>query len=116
MGLTELERNEIHNKKREWSLAGDPMKVMYLDRALEADMMPDPSLMTDLGVKTDIPLVGGVNLEIPPRWGKGSGQAVWAEFAAKITDTDAEVLSRLTRNDIVKMLEANGNIPTMSKV
>ncbi len=111
MGLTEEQRNQIQNKKREWSLAGDPMKVLYLDRALEADEMPDPSLMSDLGVKTDIPLVGGVNLEIPPRWGKGSGQATWAEFAAKITDMDAEVLSRLTRGDIIKTLEANGNIP-----
>ena len=112
MGLTELERNEIHNKKREWSLAGDPMKVMYLDRALEADEMPDPSLMSDLGIKTDIPLVGGVNLEIPPRWGKGSGQKAWAEFAAKVTDMDAEVLSRLARGDIIKTLEAKGNIPS----
>lgn len=112
MGLTTEQRNAIYNRKREYSLSGDPMSVLHLQRALDADEMPDPTLMADTGVKTDVPLAGGVEVEIPPRSGKGSGIKAWRKFAALVTDIDAEVLSRMTsRNDIIKMLEAKGNIP-----
>lgn len=112
MGLTTDQRNAIYNRKREFSLSGDPMSAMYLQRALDADEMPDPTLMTDVGVKTDIPLVGGVEVEIPPRHGKGSGIGAWRKFAALVTDIDTDVLARMTkRDDIIKMLVAKGNIP-----
>ncbi len=112
MGLSTEERNAIFNRKREYSLSGDPMSVMYLQRALDANEKPDPTLMIDSGVKTDIPLAGGVEVEIPPRHGKGSGIATWRKFAALVTDIDADVLARMTkRDDIIKMLVAKGNIP-----
>ena len=112
MGLTTEERNAIYNRKREYSLSGNPMEAMYLQRALDADELPDPTLMTDSGIKTDIPLAGGVEVEIPPRHGKGSGIGAWRKFAALVTDIDTDVLARMTkRDDIIKMLAARGNIP-----
>ncbi len=112
MGLSTEERNAIYNRKREYSLSGDPMAVLHLQRALDADEMPDPTLMADSGVKTDVPLAGGVEVEIPPRSGKGSGIAAWRKFAALVTDIDADVLARMSkRDDIIEMLVAKGNIP-----
>ncbi len=111
MGLSTEERNDILNRKRVYSLSGHPMEVMYLQRALDADEMPDPTLMVDSEIKTDVPLAGGVEIEIPPRHGKGSGVKAWVEFAALVTDMDSEVLGRLSRDDIIKTLVANGNIP-----
>ena len=110
MGLTQDERNKLHNRKRELHLAGRSLDSMYIQRALDADELADPSLMSDDGVKTDIPLVGGIDIEIPPRHGKGSGKPAWIEFAAKVSDIDAEVLSRMSRDDIIGSLEARGNI------
>jgi hypothetical protein len=111
MGLTQDEQNKIFNRKRELHQKGRVMDAMYLQRALDADEMPDPSLMEDGGIKTDVPLLGGVDIEIPARHGKGSGKPNWVEFAAKVTDIDSEVISRMTRDDIIGTLEARGNIP-----
>ena len=111
MGLSTEQKHAIYNRKREYSIAGHPMEVLYLQRALDADEMPDPTLMADTGVKTDVPLAGGVEIEIPPRHGKGSGVKAWVKFAALVTDMDSEVLGRLSRDDIIKTLVANGNIP-----
>jgi hypothetical protein len=112
MSLTEERRNEIRLRKRHFHTTGDPIKAMRLDMALADDVEPDPSLMVENGVKTDIALVGGVNIEIPPKIGKGSSKTAWLEFAAKVTDIDGEVLSRMKRDDIIATLEARGNIPS----
>ncbi len=111
MGLSTDERNKVFNRKRELSQTGRVMDAMYVQRALDADEMPDPALMSDTGIKTDVPLMGGVDIEIPARHGKGSGKPKWVEFAAKVTDIDSEVISRMTRDDIIGTLEARGNIP-----
>ena len=111
MGLSAKERNEVLNRKRELHLAGRALDALYVQQALDSDQLPDPSLMTDDGIKTDVPLVGGVDIEMPARHGKGSSKEKWVEFAAKVTDIDTEVLSRMTRDDIIGALEARGNIP-----
>jgi len=111
MSLTTEERNGVLNRKRELHLSGRPMEALYVQQALDADEMPDPSLMSDTGVHSDVPLVGGVDIELPARHGKGSSKGAWIEFAAKVTDIDTEVLSRMTRDDIIGALEARGNIP-----
>ena len=92
-------------------MRGEPFTAIELQQALDADEMPDPSLMTDTGVQTDTPLTGTVDLTVPPRHGKGSGVAKWREFAALVTDIDSEVLQRMDRDDIIESLEAKGNIP-----
>jgi hypothetical protein len=111
MGLSTDERSKVLNRKREMHQTGRVMDALSIQRALDADEMPDPSLMADDGVKTDVPLLGGVNIEIPPRHGKGSGKPTWVEFAARVSDIDSEVISRMTRDDIIATLEARGNIP-----
>ena len=111
MSLTTEDRNKIHNRMRHFRMRGDPVTANKLLLAMEADKMPDPSLMTDSGVQTDVPLKGDVDLTVPPRHGKGSGVAKWREFAALVTDIDSEVLQRMDRDDIIESLEAKGNIP-----
>lgn len=111
MGLEPEQRTKLLLRKRELSLSGDPLKAMKLQAAIDADEMPDPSLLSG-DVKTDFPLHGDVSIEIPPRVGQGSSKAAWIEFAAKVTDIDGEVLSRMKRDDIIDMLEARGNIPS----
>jgi hypothetical protein len=113
MGLTDVEANKIRARIRELRLGGDPLKAMRVQQALDADEMPDETMMSDTAVKTDAPVKRGTDLTIPPRTGKGSGKKAWIEFAAKVTDIDPEVLSRMgERGDIIKMLEAKGNIPS----
>ena len=111
MGLTNLEEYKIRARIRELRVGGDPIAAMKLQQALDADEMPDESQLSDGAVHTDAPVKRGTDLTVPPRTGKGSGLKKWQEFAAKITDTDSEVLSRMQRDDIVKMLVAKGNIP-----
>lgn len=112
MSLSQDERNKIHLRIREFSITGDPISAAKLRASLEADEAPDPTLMAASGIHADIPLKTNIDLEIPPRWGKGSGKDNWVEFAAVVTDIDEEVLSRMTRDDIVATLEARGNIPS----
>ncbi len=112
MGLTDTQANKIRARIRELRLGGDPMKAMRVQQALDADEMPDETMMSDGAVKTDAPVKRGTDLTVPPRHGKGSGLKNWVAFAAKVTDMDAEVLSRMGgRDDIIKMLVAKGNIP-----
>ena len=111
MSLTPEQLTEAQNRERYFRQHGDPVKASKVRAAWQAGEMPDPSLMSDQGVKTDTNLAAGVDIEIPPRTGKGSAQKVWAGFAAKVTDIDAEVLSRMSRDDIIGALEARGNIP-----
>ena len=111
MGLTNLEKHKMLERIRELRLGGDPMSAMRLQQALDADEMPDESMMATTTVKTDAPVKRGTDLTVPPRFGKGSGLKNWQTFAAKVTDMDSEVLSRMQRDDIVKMLVAKGNIP-----
>ncbi len=112
MGLTTKERNKVLNRIRHFRMSGDPLAALRMEQALAVDEMPDPTLMTDEGITTDVPLVGGVDLTLPPRAGTGSGQKAWIEFAAKVSDIDAEVLTRMSRDDIIGALEARGNIPS----
>ncbi len=111
MSLTTEDRNKIYNRMRYFRMGGDPVTAFKLKAAMDADEMPDPSLMSDTGVQTDTPLKGTVDLTLPPRHGKGSGVAKWREFAALVTDIDTEVLQRMDRDDIIEALEAKGNIP-----
>jgi hypothetical protein len=111
MSLTSVEANEIRGRIRELRLGGDPMAAMKLQQALDAGEMPDQSELATTDVRTDAPVKRGTDLSIPPRYGKGSGKKIWAAFAAKVTDVDGEVLDRMQRDDIVKMLVAKGNIP-----
>ena len=113
MSLTVEQERELMLRKRELHRTGNPMEAMKVGQAMEAGVMPDSSLMSlPEGIKADVPLMGEVKLEIPPRHGKGSGIKAWVEFAAKVSDMDAEVLKRLTRDDIISTLEARGNIPS----
>jgi len=111
MGLTNLEEHKIRTRIRELRLGGDPLAAMKLQQALDADEMPDESQLSDGAVHTDAPVKRGTDLTVPPRYGKGSGKKAWIIFAAKVTDMDGEILDRMQRDDIVKMLVAKGNIP-----
>ena len=111
-GLTGTETTKILLRVRALRMSGRPMEAMKVQQALDADQLPDPSLMKDGGVKADARLVGNVDLTVPPRHGKGSGQKAWVGFAALVTDMDAEVLERMQRDDIIGTLEAKGNIPS----
>ena len=113
MSLTAEQESQLLARKRELHRTGNPVEAMKVGEAMDAGVMPDSSLLTlPEGIKADVPLMGDVELEIPPRHGKGSGIKAWATFAAKVTDMDAEVISRLQRDDIIATLEARGNIPS----
>ncbi len=111
MSITTKDRNKIYNRIRHYRMRGEPTHAHTLELAMAAGEMPDPTLMSDSGVNTDTPLVGSVDLTIPPTHGKGSGIKAWVEFAAKVTDIDSEVLQRMGRDDIIETLKARGNIP-----
>jgi hypothetical protein len=114
MPLDDKQKSKIGLEIRKARLSGDPMRAMRIQAALDAGELPDSSLMGESGgVKTDRPVKGNVDLTPPPRTGKGSGVANWRKFAAKVTDVDAEVLSRMNkRDDIIDMLVAKGNLPS----
>lgn len=100
-------------RKRVLHQTGRSLDAMKVGQALEADEMPDDYLMGESDIKPDFAVNPEIELEIPPRTGKGSGKEAWQVFAAQVTDVDLEVLERMGgRNDIIKMLEAKGTIPS----
>ena len=52
--------------------------------------------------------------EPPPRSGRGATKQAWREWAYNNSDVDQEVIDSVKKNDIIKMMEANGLIERLS--
>ena len=104
---------EIANAIRHWVRHGRPE---YSNRLRELSKTDEPipyELLDTEGIRSEKPVEG--KLEMPPRSGRGSGQEAWAEFAQKVSDLDEAVLEKMSRDEIIELLEQREIIPTLEE-
>lgn len=105
--------NAIRQAIRKHKLAGKP-EVAAKITALVAEGSPVPRhLVYDSDIKPEKFLPK--NLEIPPRAGPGATHEAWLEFALDTTDMEREVVEKMSRKDIISMLEVKKVIPKEGK-
>ena len=104
----ELE-SRMRSMVRHWSIHGDPVKANRLRTHLEAGTKPEAALLSDGPLKPE-KNVDLESIDVPPRNGKGSTKAAWQEFALEVADVEEEVVNRMSRDEIIKMLEVKGII------
>lgn len=109
----EITPEEIANAIRHWTRVGKPE---FSNRLRELSKADDPipyELLDTAGIRSEKPIEG--KLEMPPRSGRGSGQDNWAEFAEQVSDLDMAVLEKMSRDEIIEILEAREIIPTQEE-
>ncbi len=95
---------EVQELVRQFSRRGQPEKGAKLITLFKAgDPIPYELLDPAGKVKSENPVEG--KLEMPARSGRGSGQPKWMDFAMKVSDFDEAILSKLTRDEIIELLE-----------
>ena len=103
--------DEIQFAIREHSRRGKP-ESSYLLRQLVQDGAEIPYELLDFsGIKSEKPVTG--KLEAPPRTGRGSALEKWMKFAAETSDLDMAVLEKMTREEIIEILESRKIIPVL---
>jgi hypothetical protein len=112
--LTDKERNLMHMAINHWHQTGAPEKASVLRECLAQDRKAPANLVYfgDLQPETAI---DPFTVEIPPRDGPGSSTDIWRKFATKTTDMEPEIIGKMTRKDILYMLETKGVIPKVKK-
>ena len=90
---------------------GDPVKGGVLQGHITSRTAPPPDLLYFGDVKPRGGKIASLELEIPPWVGKGSGNDVWRSFAKQVCDTPEEVIDRMERNDIQRLLVSLKVIP-----
>lgn len=112
--LTDKERNLMHLAINHWHTTGAPEKAAVIRECLAQDRQAPANLVYfgDLQPETNI---DPTSIEIPPRDGPGSSTEIWRKFAEKTTDMEPEIIGKMTRKDILYMLETKGVIPKVKK-
>lgn len=97
---------------RDYRTGGEPQKAqilaMQVEQKLPFDQIKLPGDVSDararrLALRPETTVDPGL-LDVPPRHGKGSGQAVWQEFASLVSTMDDEVIDQFTRDEIIQIL------------
>lgn len=102
----------VQNAIRHWTVNGDPIKARDINRYLAKGEKVPPGLLNLSRVAPTVEVdLEGEGVEIPNRKGPGSGVNAWREFALATTDMDKEVVSTMTKEDLIAALESNGVIP-----
>ncbi len=91
------QRIEMLTKIRELRGAGQPEKAAEIQEALEGNRY-------FLGGKH----VAGEDQVKTPK--KSASKEAWERYAKSVSDIDNEIVESLNRNDLIKMLKANGLI------
>lgn len=85
-----------------------PIEIAIKDRSILSDDRKRELLTMNA------PLIAPVNIDpsikIPPRHGPGSSTKNWQKFAQEVTDMDEGVIKDTGKNDLIKILEAEGII------
>ena len=97
---------------REYRVTGEPQKAqilqMQMDELTPYEELSLPGDITEarekrLSMRPETE-VDPALLDLPPRTGPGSGQGVWQEFAAMVSNIDEEVIDQFTRDEIIQIL------------
>ena len=107
--LTEEQKNDIWIAKREWGRKGHPDKAALLAHYFDREEMPPNDLMSFGDIKPEKRV--DVLPEMPARAGRGATKKLWKEFALATIEIEEEILERMTRDEIVMMLETKKVIP-----
>ena len=95
---------EVQDLVRVFSRQGKPEKGAKLITLFNAGEPIPYELLDPAGkVRSENPVEG--KLQMPARSGRGSGQPKWMDFAMKVSDFDEAILSKLTRDEIIELLE-----------
>lgn len=95
---------EVQELVRQFSRRGQPEKGAKLMTLFKAgDPIPYELLDPAGKVRSENPVEG--KLKMPARSGRGSGQPKWMDFAMKVSDFDEAILTKLTRDEIIELLE-----------
>ena len=112
-GLDEETLNRYNENRRWHRKHGRPDKALRIELAMaEGRRLTDDEARTLLGLNApkNAPADIDPEVQIPPRHGPGSSTANWRKFARLVTDMDEDVLKKTGKNDLIKILEANGVI------
>lgn len=111
---TEKEINLMHAAINHWHQTGAPEKAAVIRECLEQNRKA-PANLIYLGDFQPETAIDPTSIQIPPRDGPGSSTDTWREFAEKTTDMEPEIIAKMTRKDILYMLETKGIIPKVKK-
>lgn len=113
--LTEQEIDQIHEAYNYWHMHGFPEKGAVLMECLNQGRRPPANLVmiNPTEIKPEIPVASYEGLEIPARFGSAATAEAWREFAMLVTDMEPEIISKMGRTDLIKMLEIKEVIPTV---
>lgn len=112
MTYTQAQQTSLYVAKKRHLSSGRPEMVARIN-AMMADEAPYDEIwkLASSDVREMVkPEKPAEVIEPPPYVGKGSGTAVWQEFALKVSDMDEEVIFSMGRNDIVTVLTDKGII------
>lgn len=93
-----------------WVSKGRDENAFAIRSAIEAGKYP-PNRLMSVGVVKPQKDVRVSESDIPPRNGKGSDARSWVKFAKMVSRTDESVLERMSRDDIINLLEVEEIIP-----
>jgi len=102
--------NAMHVAMNHWHSHGQPEKAKVLNECLAQNRTPPSNLVYFGDVRPETG-VDPSKVKIPARYGAEASQKNWAAFAKQTTDMEPEILEKMTRRDIVSMLEVKGVIP-----
>jgi len=104
---------EMYEAMRRHTREGDPVKAYAIQEHINARTKP-PGELLYFG---DVRPIGGVGAppDMPPRVGKGSTRLVWQNFAKQTSDLEHEIIDSMSRDDVIRALEAQGVIPRVER-
>lgn len=113
--MLSAEQDGVIAKARiEYERRGHPEWVASLNHQIQAgvpfedldwpDQKPPPNISTRPPIRPET----GIDLDLihlPPRYGKGSSNSSWREFAKLVTDIEPDIIDDLGRDDLIQLLE-----------
>ncbi len=112
--LTNDELEEMYAAMRRHTAEGDPVKAFTIQDHISNRTRPAPELLYFGEVRPTGEFSGEVP-DMPPRAGVGATKPAWADFAKRTSDLEHEIIDGMSRNDIIRALEAQGVIPKAEK-
>jgi hypothetical protein len=107
---TEFQTNLILAKVRELRAVGETQQAFQLRGRFERGEYIPPTEYDPAGIYPETPIATD-GLKIPRLTGPGSSIEDWAQFAAKVSTIEVEVLRAMKRDEIVRLLKDRHIIP-----
>ena len=112
--LTDDELEEMFTAMRLHTAKGDPVKAFAIQDHITNKTRAPKELLYFGEVRPTGEFSGEVP-DMPPRVGKGATISAWADFAKRTSDLEHEIIDSMSRDDIIRALEAQGVIPRAEK-